>query len=304
VIVILADTLRRDHLQTYGYGRATAPEIDRLACEGVLFRDAIAQGPWTKVSVPSILTSLYPTTHGLRDMPDRLPDDVTTLAEVYRDAGYATFATSSVPFTGRLSNLQQGFEVFLESSSLPELETSASKTARVYVDRLLSWIEEHREVPFFALLHVFDPHSPYEPYRPFDSLWLAEEDAAELRYQMAEVRKEIRDPFLRWHALPTKAELDRAGIDPTTFVAREKAWYDASIRAMDQEIGRLRRRLEELGLGDGTLVVLTSDHGEEFLEHGRHFHGYTAYGEVLNVPLLLWWPGGLGPGVEVAETVQ
>jgi arylsulfatase A-like enzyme len=133
---------------------------------------------------------------------------------------------------------------------------------------------------------------------------MTEDEASEHRQQMDQVRSEIRDPFLRWHALPTKDELDRAGIDPKTYVAREKAWYDASIRAMDEEIGRLRQRLEDLGLGDTTLVVLTSDHGEEFLEHGRHFHGYTAYGEVLNVPLLFWWPDGLRPGLEVAQTVQ
>ena len=304
VILILADTLRRDHLPFHGYERQTAPQITRLAAEGVTFLDAIAQGPWTKVSMPSILSSLYPTTHGLRDMPDRLSDSVTTLAEVYRDAGYATFATSSVPFTGRLSNLQQGFEVFLESSSLPPLEPSASKTAGFFVDRLVSWIEAHQDTPFFALLHVFDPHSPFEPASPYESPWMTADEAAAHRDDMARVRPEIRDPLLRWHALPTRDELDRAGIDPATYVAHEKAWYDASIRAMDAEIGHLRERLEALGLGRSTLIALTSDHGEEFLEHGRHFHGYTAYGEMLNVPLFFWWPEAIPPGIRVPQTVQ
>jgi arylsulfatase A-like enzyme len=304
IILIIADTLRRDHLPFHGYARATAPEITELAAEGACFQDAIAQGPWTKVSVPSILSSLYPTTHGLRDMPDRLPDAVTTLAEIYRDAGYATFATSSVPFTGRLSNLQQGFEVFLESSSLPVVEPNPSKSARFFVDRLTSWIEAHREVPFFALLHVFDPHSPFEPYNPYDSFWMTSGEASEHRENMVRVRREIEDPFLRWHALPTRDELHRAAVDADTYVTREKAWYDASILAMDAEIGRLRKKLEDLGLSGSTLVVLTSDHGEEFLEHGRHFHGYTTYGEMLNVPLLFWWPEALPPGIEVAHTVQ
>jgi arylsulfatase A-like enzyme len=304
VILIIADTLRRDHLPFHGYERPTAPEITRLAAEGATFLDAIAQGPWTKVSVPSILSSLYPTTHGLRDMPDRLSSSVTTLAEVYRDAGYATFATSSVPFTGRLSNLQQGFEVLLESSSLPPLEPSASKTADFFVDRLVSWIETHHDIPFFALLHVFDPHSPFEPASPYASLWMTGEEAAAHRDDMARVRPEIEDPLLRWHALPTRGELDRVGIDPATYVAREKAWYDASIRAMDTEIGHLRERLEALGLGRSTLIALTSDHGEEFLEHDRHFHGYTAYGEMLNVPLFFWWPDAIPPGIQVPQTVQ
>jgi len=132
VILLMADTLRRDHLPPWGYDRETAPVISRLARQGVLFKDAISQATWTKVSMSSILTSLYPTTHGIKEMPDRLPASITTIAEAYRAAGYATFATSSVPFTGRLTNLQQGVEVLHESTSLPEIDPSGSKTARTY----------------------------------------------------------------------------------------------------------------------------------------------------------------------------
>lgn len=117
-------------------------------------------------------TSLYPTTHGVKDMSDRLPAGVTTLAEVYRSAGYATFATSSLPFTGKLTNLHQGLEVLHEVTSLPKVEHRDSKTSRTYVDRLLNWIELHKDVPFFALLHIFDPHSLFEPYRPYEGMWM------------------------------------------------------------------------------------------------------------------------------------
>ena len=306
VILIVADTLRRDHLEAWGYERSTAPTLARLASEGVLFRDAIAQGTWTKVSVPSILTSLYPSTHGITDMPDRIPASVTTLAEVYRNAGYATFATSSVPFTGKLSNLHQGVEVLHERSSLGDDDLlMRSKTTRVFVDRLLPWLEDHRDVPFFVSLHVFDPHSPFEPYRPYDSFWMDANALAAHRKDMKKLEEFIEEEFMRRQgSLPTQEEIDASGIDAATYVERELAWYDASTRAMDVEIGRLMERLEELGLGERTLVAFVSDHGEEFLEHGRHFHGYNAYGEMLNVPLVLWWPGVLPAGHRVEETVQ
>ena len=305
VILIIADTLRRDHLEAWGYERPTAPTLTRLASEGVLFRDAIAQGTWTKVSVPSILTSLYPSTHGITDMPDRIPASVTTLVEVYRDAGYATFATSSVPFTGKLSNLHQGVEVLHERSSLEVDDNMRSKTARIFVDRLLPWLEDHRSVPFFVFLHVFDPHSPFEPHRPYDSLWMDPDALPAHREDMKRLEEFIAEEFMiRQGSLPTREEIDASGIDTTTYVERELAWYDASTRAMDVEIGRLIERLEELGLGERTLVAFVSDHGEEFLEHGRHFHGNNAYGEMVNVPLVLWWPGVVPVGRRVEETVQ
>ena len=304
VILIVADTLRRDHLDAYGYERATAPTVKWFAENGVLFQDNISQATWTKVSVSSILTSLYPTTHGIKDMPDRMPAGVHTLAEAYRSAGYATFATSSVPFTGKLTNLHQGVEVLHESSSVPELDHSGSTTSRTYTDRLLEWIDIHQEVPFFAFLHVFDPHSPFEPYAPYESLWLEPEELTAHRQDMETVKEFIEDGFFRYQALPDQEEIEKSGVDIDTYVRREKAWYDASIRAMDLEIGRLLERLQQLGLDEDTLIVLISDHGEEFLEHGQHFHGYHAYGEMLNVPLIMWWPGGLPAGVEVETTVQ
>jgi arylsulfatase A-like enzyme len=304
VILIIADTLRRDHLQPYGYERENAPVLTRLASEGAVFLDAISQGTWTKVSVSSIVTSLYPSTHGIKDMPDRMSAGVTTLAEAFRSAGYATFATSSVPFTGKLTNLHQGVEVLHESTSMPEFDHSESKTSRTYSDRLFEWMEEHSEVPLFALLHVFDPHSPFEPYRPYDSLFLSAEEMALHREEMEKVKEFIENDFMKREALPNEAELEKAGLDKDEFIRREKAWYDASIKAMDVEVGRLLERLDELGLRDDTLIAFVSDHGEEFLEHGRRFHGYHTYGEMLNVPLMLWWPGGISAGTTVTQTVQ
>jgi arylsulfatase A-like enzyme len=302
VILIWADTLRRDHLGVYGYGRATTPILDAVAREGTLFRDCVGQATWTKVATPSLMTSLYPTSHGVKEFSDRLPSAARTIAEVYREAGYATLSFSSIMFTGRFTNLHKGFEVVHEDSSLPDRESS--KTAREYVDRLLPWLEAHRDVPFFVFLHVSDPHDPYRPYPPYDSLWADPAWRGEHERQAKEVQKFIADPLLKLFGMPTWAELERARLDPKVWAARDRDWYDGSIRGMDAEIGRLRQRLEALGLAEKTLLVFTGDHGEEFLEHGRTFHGQSAYGELTGVPLILWGPGRVPSGQVVADTVR
>lgn len=303
VIVIIGDTLRKDHLSFHGYHRETAPVLSRMAGEGALFLDNVVQATWTKVSVPSIMTSLYPLTHGVRNFTDRLPASAATLAEVFRKGGYATTSYSSVLFSGRFTNLHQGFEALHEASSLPDRDRRSSKTAREYVDRLCAWLEVHRDVPFFAFLHVFDPHDPYQPYSPYDAQW-ADIALKEEREAMGEKVKEvIEDPFLRGRGMPTRQELQKAGIDPQDFLSLDIDWYDGSIRAMDAEVGRLMERLRSLGLADRTLVVFTSDHGEEFLEHDRMFHGQSVYGELTNVPLLFHYPGVIPPGLVIDETV-
>jgi arylsulfatase A-like enzyme len=302
VIVIWADTLRRDHLGVYGYKRPTSPFIDRLAHEGTLFRDAVSQASWTKVSTPSFLTSLYPTTHGVREFKDRLPSSATTLAEVYREAGYATVCLSSVFFIGKFTNLQQGFEELHEDGSLPDRESS--KTAREYVDRLATWLEGHRQTPFFVFLHVTDPHDPYKPDPPYERLYADPALAEEHERQTKEVKKFIDDPLMKVFGMPTRKDLEKAGFDPDAYVGYDQDWYDGSIRGMDAEIARLFERLRALGLDRRTLVVFTADHGEEFLEHGRTFHGQSVYGHQNNVPLILWQPGLVPAGREVQETVQ
>jgi arylsulfatase A-like enzyme len=297
IVLLIIDTMRRDHLEAWGYERSTSPTLTRLANEGVRFADNIAQASWTKVSVPSILTSLYPSTHGIIDMPDRLPSSVTTMSEALREAGYATWQTSSVQFSGKNSNLHQGVDVLHERTSIGDLDHSASKTARTYVDRFLEWAGDHADVPFFAMIHAFDPHSPFEPYAPYDALWGTTQGAAEHE----------RGNGLwvgRMNDLPTQVQMDSTDVDQELYLQHEKDWYDGSIRAMDVEIARLMEGLEQLGLADETLFVLISDHGEEFLEHGHHFHGNNAYGEMMNVPLIMHWPGVLPPGTVVEQTTE
>jgi arylsulfatase A-like enzyme len=302
VILVWADTLRKDHLDAYGYQRATAPSMKQFASDGVLFTNSTTQATWTKVATPSVLTSLYPSTHGVTEFNDRLPAAATTLAEVYRAAGYATVGFASNLFTGQFTNLHQGYEEQHEDGSLPN--QGSSKTAREYVDRLVSWLEAHRDVPFFAFIHVYDPHDPFEPGRPYDTMW-ADPAKRDAHHQDLEaVRKVISDPLLKLFGMPTRAELVKAKIDADAYVKHDVDWYDGSIRGLDTEMGRLVERLKGLGLDDRTLVVFTADHGEEFLDHGRTFHGQSVYGELTQVPLMMRWPGALPAGRVVNDVVQ
>jgi arylsulfatase A-like enzyme len=302
VIVLWADTLRRDHLDAYGYERETAPTLKRMAEEGALFRENVAQATWTKVSTPSLLTSLYPSTHGVKDFSDYLPASATTLAEVYREAGYATVSFASNLFPGQFTNLHQGFEELHEDGSLPEV--GSSKTSREYVDRFTRWLGRHRDVPFFAFLHVYDPHDPFEPRRPYSTLWADPSLKEKHEKELAEVREVIEDPLGKAFGMPSRAELEGAGIDADAYVRFDKDWYDGSIRGMDAEVARIFERLRELGLDRDTLVVFLGDHGEEFLEHGRTFHGQSVHGELTNVPLMVRWPAGVPSGVSIDTTTQ
>ncbi len=305
VILIQTDTLRRDHLEAYGYARKTAPTIARLAREGVLFGNAISQAAWTKASTPSVMTSLYPSTGGVQRMNDRMPSSATTLAEAYRAAGYATLSLAANAFVGQFTNLHQGFEELHENGSLgPPNTPFRMKTAREYVDRATDWLARHRDGPFFVYLHMMDPHSPYEPYPPYNALWADPSKKEEHQRQVRELTKIITDPSLRSLGLPKREDVIKGGFDPAAFIQHEIDWYDGSIRAMDAEIGRLIERLAMLGLDQNALVVLFSDHGEEFHDHGGMFHEHSVYGELTNVPLIAWWRGGLPAGRSVGENVQ
>ena len=305
VILVQLDTLRKDHLDAYGYERPTAPVLRALAGEGAIFQNAITQTSWTKAETPSILTSLYPTTHGVHQIPDRLPASATTIAEAYRQAGYATLSYSSVVFTGQFTNLHQGFEELHEGESTAgRAGPRGAKTAREFVDRLVDWLGDHRDVPFFVYLHFFDPHPPYEPNRPYDTLWADPKGREQYLKDQEALKKTVTDAFMAQRGMATREEMTKAGVDPDAYLRFSKDWYDGSIRGMDTEIGRLVERLRELGLADRSLIAFYADHGEEFHEHGRMWHGQSVYGELLRVPLIVWGPGHVAKGVKIDEPVE
>jgi iduronate 2-sulfatase len=244
---------------------------------------------------------MYPLAHRVADMRDRLPAAAVTLAEAYREAGYATVSYSSVTFSGKFTNLHQGFEELHERSSIEE---SGSKTARTYVDRLTDWLEARKDGPFFVFLHVFDPHSPFEPRRPYNGRWAdpAERDAHDKNVEA--VKEFIKHPSDRNRVMPMLDELKASGVDRDEFMAYNKGWYDGSILGMDVEIARLFEKLRQLGLAEKTLMAFTADHGEGFHEHGYMWHGQHVYGELTDVPLMFYGPAFVPAGLGFDETTR
>ncbi len=281
VLLILVDALRADHLGAWGYGRATSKNIDALAVEGVLFERAYAQAPWTKPSIPSLFTALYPIQHGVYEgetpgsagflESDVLSDELTTLAEVFRAAGYRTGAFVNNAHLLPQQGFAQGFDVYEHGSLLaPEIER-----------RFFAWLGTDVDRPFFAYLHYLDAHWPFQPPPPFATLFsppggyagvFAQESWRGLRDRINDGRIELDDR------------------DRTELVAR----HDGAIAAVDAAIGKVLDTLRDRGLRDATVVLLTADHGEELFDHGQVGHGGTLYEEVLHVPLVVRLPGGAG----------
>lgn len=297
LVLILVDTLRADRLSVYGYDRRT-PAIDRLAQEGILFVNAIAQASWTKPSVASILTSLYPSGHQTYRKLDILPDRVVTLAEALAGDGYYTAAFANNPNLSSAFNFDQGFlefhylapdyffyatestshlalygglrlvrERFLSPWKYPE---HYYRDAREVTDRAIRWLEGQPPQPFFLLLHYMDPHDPYFVH-PYNGEGVAR----------------VHTP----RPDPTQAE-------------RLSALYDGEVVFLDAHLGRLFAFLRQGGLYDGAMILLTSDHGEEFYEHGGWWHGTTLYDEQIRVPLIVKPPGGRPSNSRVEEQVR
>lgn len=303
VILIMIDTLRKDHTSIYGYERDTTPTLTKMASEGVLFLDNISQATWTKVATPSIMTSLYPQSHRVHDIPDMLPAAAETIAEVYRANGYATASFAANGFTGRATNLHQGFEEVHEPASL---HNEGNKTARPVVNRAVDWLERHADSPYFMFMVFLDPHSDFEPRAPYNTMWADPEDKEQHQEQRLKALDYAKDKgeTRQFNELPKAEDLEATGTDAEAWMAYEKAWYDGAIRRMDSEVARLLERLRSLGIAEDTLIAVVTDHGEELHEHGRMGHGMQAYGEIANVTMMLHQPGSVPSGVRVEETTR
>jgi len=291
VVIIVIDTLRADHLGCYGYARETSPEIDRLAGHGLLFERAIAQAPWTAPSVASLFTGNPPASHGAigsiasRELRARLAAEQTTLAERFRAAGYRTAAFVTNPNIAHALGFGQGFETYVEQMLAP-----AGAVTRWAIEQLA----DPDPRPLFLYLHYMDPHSDYTPPRGYRRL--------------LGCRQEGR---LGWRI--TTEDLHRVNFGGLQLRPEEAAYltclYDAEIAYVDGEIGKLFREspLREVASRAspfgrllprrrrGSVVVLTADHGEELLDHGGVFHGFTVFREMTHVPLL-WLGKGIPRG--------
>ena len=304
VLVYVIDTLRADHMSLYGYERPTTPFLDRFGGEGVVFDDCHVQATWTKPSVVSLLTSLYSVTHRVQDFTDTIPPGATTLAEVLRGQGYVTATITGNPFSGRNSGLERGVDHLMEYPVLhrvrQESEAGTDSTALNAV--AFPWLERHAGEPFFLFLHSTDPHSPYRPPAEFEAKFADPDETALFERN----NDKLRDIGRRYggDAVFQPAEARAKGVDPDRWARLATDRYDGEIAHNDRNIEKLVDKLSELGILENTLVVIASDHGEEFLEHGWTSHGHSLYQELTHSLLLMWNPRLLPEPRRVPDAVE
>jgi arylsulfatase A-like enzyme len=304
ILLYLVCTLRPDHTSLHGYARDTTPFLKKLAASSVVFDDCHAQATWTKASVASMMTSLYSFTHGIAKDTDSIPEGATTMAERLRAAGYATASVVTNPFAGRITGLDRGFDYMMEYPVVHRLRTDASDrgTDSTALNRaIFPWLVRHRDEPFFLYAHATDPHAPYRPPAQFESMYANPAETSQFNRDYAKLRD------LRGYgggATVSRAECRAKGVNPDVYKKRAIDRYDAEIAHNDRNFGLLVEELKELGILENTLIVVVSDHGEEFWEHGWSAHGHTLYQELAHTVFLMWNPKLLPTPRRVTEPVQ
>jgi arylsulfatase A-like enzyme len=311
ILLLVIDTQRADHLSVYGYGRPTSPTLERLAQEGWLFDNVTSSSSWTLPSHATMMTGRQQHEHraGVLRRP-YLDHKFPTIAELLRQEGYATGGfVANIYWCGRETGLGRGFiryEDYFENAGDALVRTvlgrrlaydvwpklgprniPGRKSAADMNAHLLSWIDGLHDRPFFGFVNYFDVHGPLFPLPPYLGRFsdVSRRPAGEPGVALGAITGE----FQRLTPEQIQADIDA---------------YDESILYLDAQIGSLLDELKKRGKLDNTLVILTSDHGESFGEHGFYFHGHSLYREQVNVPMLLRWPAHIPAGTHRTEPVD
>ena len=272
LILIVIDTLRADHLPAYGYDRDTAPFLSRLADEGWRL-DGYSSSSWTRSSMATLFTGLHPQRHRTTGRNSRLPAESLFLAELLQDRGFITAAWVTNGNVSTQFGFSRGYDLYTEMLTPQAMGDKVVARVRESLDQING--------SFYLYLHFIDPHDPYLPEAPWGSETVEAVEAGDPLETYLQPQDFFRGKF----------SLDEESVQQLI------DQYDAQIRELDESVESLFAELERRGLLDDTLVVVTSDHGEEFGEHGSLAHGSTLYGEVLEVPLIFWArPSGLPEG--------
>ena len=295
VVLITIDTLRSDRVSFNGYSRQTTPFLDELANQGVRFATAYSSSSWTVPGMASLMTGLQPDHHGVqRGLVEEgeivgqevLDDRFNLLAESLREAGYRTFGVSANLHLAEQFGFAQGFDHYVNLGF-----ANADRIAPV----LEEWRGElrSRTSPYFLWIHYFDPHDPYRPHSP----WF-ENPVPELAGDFT-----VEKPVIlrRLYFLNSPDGRRRAPRRLKKELRIAKAAYDAEIHYTDDQI---RQAFEVLGLGSDELIVVTSDHGEEFFEHGHLGHGQDLHEEQVRVPLILRLPDNQHQGLVIEDPIS
>jgi arylsulfatase A-like enzyme len=286
VVVLTIDTLRADKLRPFNpSSRVHTPILDRIAAQGSVFLNAQSAENWTKPSVASILTGLYPASHGAKTSEARLPRQALLLSEHLQSQGFATGGFIANGYVSDKFGFDQGWDRYTNY-----IREQKSTEAENVFKEAGDWIEENRGKRFFAYIQTIEPHVPYDPPDQFLRMY----DPNTYSGQISP--RQTPDLLVKAKHNPPRV----------TFTQRDQqrleALHDGEITYHDSEMGKFIERLRNLGVWGDTLFVVTSDHGEEFNDHGSYGHGHSTYQELLHVPLLFHMPG-LVPANKIAETV-
>ena len=288
VIILLIDTLRASKVSVYNpKTRVKTPALDTFAAEGTVFERPQSPENWTKPSVASVLTSLHPMTHNTKQDASKLPKSALMLSEVYQKAGFETGSFIANGYVSNAFGFDQGWDHYTNY-----IRERRNTNASNVFGEATSWIEKNKGKRFFAYIQTIDPHVPYDPPDEFLKMYDPEPYKGQVQNR-------------RTHLM-----LDEAKKNPKkySFTKRDKerieALHDGEISYHDEHFGKFLVKLRELGIDDDTLIVITSDHGEEFQEHGSWGHGHSVYQELLGVPLLFRWPGVIPAGARVGPVVS
>jgi arylsulfatase A-like enzyme len=297
-VLLTVDALRADELRAFNPNALSHPHLDAFLDESVVFTQARSAGPWTKPSFASMLTGLSPLVHGATQTESLLPPAVRTLAERLHQARFLTFGVGNNPFLTSPFGFGQGFDRYL---FFPQPGLGSSLGAQWLVrarwrqlnanteeltDTAISWLNELSDRRFFLWLHILDPHVPYSPPPAYLPPGPAPARIGTFWNGTLAVRSGLIAPS-----------------------AEERRWlralYDAEVRYVDDNVGRLMGALHTLHLDDRCVVAFASDHGEEFWDHGGYEHGHTLYDDVIHVPLAFRLPNGAKTGrIEVPVSTE
>ena len=284
VILYLSDALRADAIEPYGNGVVSTPALARLAREGVRYENVYAQSSWTRSSVASILTGTHPDLHGVELRRGQLDPSWLVLPEILAEQGYQTAYITANPNVGAFYGFDQGFASLIQlyGRRKPGVVGADELVAssREVTDRAIAWVEQAGS-PFFLFVLAVDPHWPYDPPAEFDDY------AGDYG-----------------GAITPGSRFDRDTRPDDDDLSRIRSLYYGEISYNDDSLGRLLDHLETRDDYDDTVFVFSSDHGEEFWEHGLSGHGRNLYEEVLRVPLIIRHPRRFAAGRVVAEPVE
>jgi len=281
------DTLREDGLSCYGNPRKTSPYIDALSNDSLLFRNVLSQSSWTLPSHMTMITSLHPSSHGCTTSHvwtgdiERLDEYWVTLPEILRQSGYKTAAFTDGPLLGPVFNFDQGFEVCDDSGG--GIISVAQKA--------IEWMNNlSGDIPFFLFLHCYDVHN-YMPPEKHEDMFVKDYNGKLLKYRK---KGKVLPQRITANAFYTLSDSD---------VSYVRALYDAEIFNVDTEFGKILDYLKSKNLYEDAIIIVTSDHGEEFWEHGGTGHGWSLHQHQLKVPLIWKSPFFPDKGKEILMQV-